>query len=91
MYLDVYVFGILHIQQPHVLSLGDSLANPELSTRWYHNGQRFSAKDKDQDSGNRHCAELYHGGWWFANCYATHLNGEYHAEGEFADTDEGIT
>jgi hypothetical protein len=27
-----------------------------------HNGQKFSAKDKDVDAGNQHCAQDYKGG-----------------------------
>jgi len=56
-------------------SLGDSLTQ-------YHNGMKFSAKDKDQDSwypgnSNPHyqCAPNKKGGGWFSNCGRVHLTG----------------
>ena len=47
---------------------GDSLA--------YHNGRKFSTRDNDNAS--YHCAQYWHGGWWFGNCFHSHLNGPYH-------------
>jgi len=29
----------------------------------------FSAKDRDNDRANFHCAQLYVGGWWHNECY----------------------
>ncbi|XP_013405895.1 fibrinogen C domain-containing protein 1-B-like [Lingula anatina] len=60
-----------------------------------HNGQRFSTFDLDNDaSSSRNCAQLYHGGWWFANCMASNLNGIYyvgHQNGEYQSyTRDGI-
>ena len=43
-----------------------------------HNNQPFSTKDRDNDGGgSRNCAELRHGAFWYKNCYAANLNGEY--------------
>ena len=49
---------------------GDSLG--------YHNGMKFSTQDVDNDlwSGDN-CAQYLHGAWWFNDCSAAHLNGEY--------------
>ncbi|XP_078659265.1 angiopoietin-related protein 2-like [Branchiostoma floridae x Branchiostoma belcheri] len=45
----------------------------------YHNGQRFSTLDRDQDSiRGLHCAQRYgHGGWWYLACLRSGLNGHY--------------
>ncbi|KAL2099816.1 hypothetical protein ACEWY4_004210 [Coilia grayii] len=48
---------------------GDSLA--------YHNGQKFSTLDKDQDSSGYHCARLYLGAFWYNGCHYANPNGVY--------------
>ena len=47
----------------------------------YHNGQKFTTKDKDNDSHNYNCAIYAHGGWWFNGCSHSNLNGIYQANG----------
>ena len=41
------------------------------------NGQRFSTKDQDNDSGSRHCAVIFKGGWWHNDCYCANFNKLY--------------
>ncbi len=61
---------------------GDSLAN--------NNGQRFSAKDRDQDAYNaRHYGQAHGGGWWFKACFHGYLNGRY-VEGGTTSRAQGI-
>ncbi|XP_047493382.1 uncharacterized protein LOC125041980 [Penaeus chinensis] len=48
---------------------GDSLT--------YHNGQKFSTKDRDLDTYAYNCAERYRGAWWYRSCLYSGLNGEY--------------
>eukprot|EP00112_Aurelia_sp_Birch-Aquarium-sp1_P010529 Seg2243.3 transcript_id=Seg2243.3/GoldUCD/mRNA.D3Y31 product=Ficolin-1 protein_id=Seg2243.3/GoldUCD/D3Y31 len=56
---------------------GDSLnAN---SVNFKHNGMKFSTHDVDNDINNSNCAEHQKGGWWYAKCHASNLNGLYPA------------
>ena len=44
----------------------------------YHNGSKFTTRDRDNDAyspGN--CG--FSSGWWFRSCFHANLNGEYHA------------
>ena len=52
---------------------GDSLT--------YHNRQRFSTPDIDNDVTDTDCAVRYHGGWWHKNCYHSLLTGKYYTSG----------
>ena len=50
---------------------GDSLT--------YHNGQKFSTPDRDNDVTSTHCA--VYGPWWHKSCYYSLLTGKYHTSG----------
>ena len=44
----------------------------------WHNGRKFTTRDRDNDlheTGN--CAIYNSGAWWFNKCYSSHLNGPY--------------
>ena len=46
---------------------------------------KFSTIDSENDSQSAaNCAWQYFGGWWFADCYSTHLNGKYYSGGKMA-------
>ena len=41
----------------------------------YHNGNYFSTRDRDNDQYSGKCSSVYGDtGWWFKNCYYSHLN-----------------
>ncbi|XP_015927340.2 techylectin-5A isoform X1 [Parasteatoda tepidariorum] len=49
---------------------GDSLARA-------HGNQQFSTIDRDNDNSTRLCANEHKGGWWYADCADSNLNGLY--------------
>ncbi|XP_064900379.1 microfibril-associated glycoprotein 4-like [Columba livia] len=58
----------------HVGGFVDGGAGDSLS---YHNGQKFSTFDRDQDLYVQNCAALSSGAWWFRSCHFSNLNGFY--------------
>ncbi|XP_028424276.1 microfibril-associated glycoprotein 4-like [Perca flavescens] len=43
----------------------------------YHNGQKFTTVDRDQDSSTGSCAKYYLGAFWYNNCQEANPNGVY--------------
>ena len=65
-----YVGGYtLHVSGYSAGTAGDSLS--------YHDLQKFSTKDNDNDPDFVNCANLFSGAWWYKTCYYSNLNGKY--------------
>ncbi|XP_059411095.1 microfibril-associated glycoprotein 4-like, partial [Carassius carassius] len=43
----------------------------------YHNDQKFTTLDKDQDLDDKNCARLYLGAFWYNKCHHANPNGVY--------------
>ena len=43
----------------------------------YHNGRKFSTKDRDNDAFSINCAAYQNiqGAWWYGDCQTSNLNG----------------
>ncbi|XP_058123333.1 microfibril-associated glycoprotein 4-like [Anopheles ziemanni] len=51
----------------------------------YHLNSKFSTHDQDNDAHTNNCAFMYHGGWWYKDCYASNLNGRYINQQQFKE------
>ncbi|XP_037937720.1 fibrinogen-like protein 1 [Teleopsis dalmanni] len=43
----------------------------------FHQGMKFSTPEVDNDLAENNCADAFKGGWWYAACHASNLNGKY--------------
>jgi len=53
------------------------------------NGMNFTTKDQDNDIYSQNCAIIYKGGWWYARCHSSNLNGQY-LSGEHTSYANGV-
>uniref|UniRef100_A0A7N8XK51 Microfibril-associated glycoprotein 4-like n=1 Tax=Mastacembelus armatus TaxID=205130 RepID=A0A7N8XK51_9TELE len=68
--IDPETYGYrLHVSGFRNGGAGDSLS--------YHNGQKFTTFDRDQDSSGANCARLYMGAFWYKGCHYANPNGVY--------------
>lgn len=62
------VFKVGSEQTGYNLTIGsyNGNAGDKLS---YHNGRKFTTKDRDNDEADYNCAVKYRGAWWYKTCY----------------------
>ncbi|XP_051993793.1 microfibril-associated glycoprotein 4-like [Xyrauchen texanus] len=58
----------------HVSGFKDGGAGDSLT---YHDGQKFTTFDKDQDAFGKNCAKEYLGAFWYTSCHYANPNGVY--------------
>ena len=70
-------FMVASESQQYKLSVG-GYSGTAGDAMYYHNGSRFSTKDRDNDRFSWHCAQEFRGGWWYKYCHHANLNGLYY-------------
>uniref|UniRef100_A0A182ISG9 Uncharacterized protein n=1 Tax=Anopheles atroparvus TaxID=41427 RepID=A0A182ISG9_ANOAO len=78
-------FRIGNESQRYVMSSLGNYSGTAGDSLMFHLGSKFSTQDQDNDSHSANCAAMYHGGWWYKNCYASNLNGKYSTGNRFKE------
>ena len=75
-YASYSTFSIANASDGYRLSVGgySGTAGDSMSG---HSGQKFSARNVDQDVYDGKCAILYRGAWWYSACHSSNLNSVY--------------
>ena len=70
-------FMVASESQQYKLSVGGYSGNAGDAMDW-HNGMRFSTKDRDNNGwSSGHCAQDRRGAWWYKHSHNANLNGLY--------------
>ncbi|GFS27945.1 tenascin-R [Elysia marginata] len=69
-------FSVSDEKGKYTLRLGTFSGTSGDSLR-LHNNHAFSTVDRDNDGSEANCAAYHKGGWWFSNCDASNLNGDW--------------
>ncbi|XP_030019386.1 microfibril-associated glycoprotein 4-like [Sphaeramia orbicularis] len=59
------------------LNLGNFVKGAAGDSLKFHDGQKFTTIDRDQDQHDSNCAMLCYGGFWYAACLEANPNGIY--------------
>ncbi|XP_054729645.1 ficolin-1-like [Anastrepha obliqua] len=71
-------FAVGNEEEKYALNiLGKYSGTAGEALRGYHDGQKFSTFDQDNDEAKENCAEIWHGAWWYKDCWWSNLNGSY--------------
>ena len=76
-------FSVGDEDSDYILSVsGYQSASTARDSLAYHNGQKFSTPDRDNDAHCCvHCAAYNHRPWWHNSCYYSLLTGKYYTSG----------
>ncbi|XP_077969806.1 microfibril-associated glycoprotein 4-like [Styela clava] len=88
-YAEYGSFALGSAETKYRLSVGgfSGTAGDSLS---YHNKNKFSTADQDNDQHSSNCASVHGGGWWFNACDHSNLNGQYHVGGAYSGSENGV-
>ncbi|KAK2157941.1 hypothetical protein NP493_1839g00001 [Ridgeia piscesae] len=75
-YEDYCNFAVDSERNKYKLSFGTHSGTAGDSLK-LHANHPFSTKDRDNDDGSEHCAQVNKGAWWYTQCHQSNLNGEY--------------
>ena len=70
------VFSVGNALTQYKLKVGTYSGNAGNGLGW-HNGMKFSTRDRDNDVSSGKCARSYKGAWWYRKCHVSNLNGQY--------------
>ncbi|KAL6482449.1 hypothetical protein MHYP_G00105290 [Metynnis hypsauchen] len=73
-----YSFSVASEVNGYQLTVGGFIDGGAGDSLGFHNGQKFSTFDKDQDAwGGGTCAKTYIGAFWYSACHQANPNGIY--------------
>ena len=75
-YAKYSTFNIGDNTTDYTITVGGYSGDAEDSLA-YHNGRKFTTKDRDNDQYFLNCAVRFNGAWWYHDCYYSNLNGVY--------------
>ncbi|XP_062575732.1 ficolin-1-like, partial [Saccostrea cucullata] len=63
-YAQYNIFYVGNEESKYVLTLSEYFGSAGDSLK-YHNGMKFTTKDRDNDENGGNCAVYCHGAWWY--------------------------
>ncbi|KAM7294415.1 techylectin-5A [Ixodes scapularis] len=69
------IFKVASQADRYKMTVGGYSGPPGSDSFSYTNGINFSTFDSDNDNHSSNCATTYKGGWWYAACHSSNLNG----------------
>uniref|UniRef100_A0A6B0V8T3 Putative ixoderin n=1 Tax=Ixodes ricinus TaxID=34613 RepID=A0A6B0V8T3_IXORI len=69
------IFKVASQANLYKMTVGGYSGTSDSDSFSYTNGINFSTFDNDNDNHSSNCATTYKGGWWYAACHSSNLNG----------------